>query len=705
MFKHKNKSKSTTREPQINLDSMNQIANDAQAPATNDVAPVDSVDPMAQMDAAPVDPSDIPTVPAVPTTADAQGISPEEAADAIYGMNVDTAEVVPTELPVTDELDTAATYAPEGTEIPTMPTEEPTEGTMEIEVVDDISALDDLNEEAMLETPVIDAKPEVTEQLPEEAELIPTESATIYSSLDDVDPDVLLDLTAGEVSSRKEEKKEKLQEIIPNPVEPIKMNLGASDDATPEKKPSNSKAFMNVLIALIIIAAIVGFIAYSKSGLKNKFESPLTINNYAVSSDEFSFMYHYILIENGVDVFAKDAQDMLNAPSEDPNYKTNRDYFLDITAKELQTTQLLYDDATRNGYKIEDTHYAMARAYVDWLNTKADELNVPLDTYIKGIFGSQVDEQCVVNTLAKKYFTEDYASDAKLVELQATPEQAAEAYQANKNAYDLVSYKLIRITYEQREDAFIATANLHAEQIVEAMGHDQSMFELVASEYFSGDAQDKLLEPDSTLIKDARFGDISHDEFRDWLFDTERVSGDTVIFADEDGFPIILCFVSRTQQSTPLRNVKIIEVSTRPADENGENEFTLGDAQSLSQSIYDYCTDLTKLQSVENYFTDEVLDGTIYVTASADTYPGKFADVLDNWIFDAKRKPGDKKIIENENGFYVVYFISESENPEWYDRVNSFIRMNNYQAFLNEISTEYSYEFNQSGLDQIYDVP
>ena len=39
------------------------------------------------------------------------------------------------------------------------------------------------------------------------------------------------------------------------------------------------------------------------------------------------------------------------------------------------------------------------------------------------------------------------------------------------------------------------------------------------------------------------------------------------------------------------------------------------------------------------------------------------------------------------------------------DRVNSFIRMNNYEAFMNEQLTEYTYEFNQSGLDQIFDVP
>ena len=108
--------------------------------------------------------------------------------------------------------------------------------------------------------------------------------------------------------------------------------------------------------------------------------------------------------------------------------------------------------------------------------------------------------------------------------------------------------------------------------------------------------------------------------------------------------------------------------------------------------------------SVEAYFTDEVLSGAVSVSASTDTYPGKFSEQLDNWIFSPDRKAGDKDILEKEDGFYVVYFISESDKPEWYDRVNSFIRMNNYQAFLNEMLTEYTFEFKPSGLAQIVDI-
>lgn len=543
---------------------------------------------------------------------------------------------------------------------------------------------------------------ELPEPVPEANELQVAEqpkidhSAIIYSALDDIDTDMLTDTEEGEVASRKAEKV-KTENFVKNPVEPAKLNLTPSEDKKNKGKPS-AKSLLLVITCLAVVIIVVGFLVFIDAGFKDKFQSPLTINNIAVPSDEFSFMYHYVLIENGVDVFAGDTKKMMESPADDPNFKTNRDYFLDLTAQEMQRMQILYDDAVKNGFKVEEKHYTMANAYVEWLGEKAKELDVPLDTYIQGVFGSQVSEQCVRDTLAKKYFTEDYGSDAKLVELQASPDQANAAYEANKNTYDLVSYKLLRITYEQADQAFVDTATRHANKIIEAMGHDQSKFETAASEYFSGDAKEELMKPDSRLVKDARYTDFDHNEFRDWLFEDGRQSGDTTIFQDEKGFPILLCFVSRQPQSTPLRNVRIIEITAN-------EEFTLGDAQVLAQEVYDYIDDSVSLQSVESRFTDEVLAGIIKVSTSSDTYPGKFVDPLDSWIFFETRKAGDKDILETENGFDVLYFIEESEMPEWYDRVNSFIRMNNYEAFMNEQLTEYTYEFNQSGLDQIFDVP
>ena len=562
------------------------------------------------------------------------------------------------------------------------------------------------------ESNILIEESEVTEPveeipLPDEEEPVKQNLATMAS----IDPDLLTGEEAAEGSApalKTEEKEE--TKFTANDIDPIKLNMEPKEDAVfaPGGKDGKRHMGLGFLITMVIIVIIaVGFSLFYEAGLKEKLRSPLIINGQYVDSAEFSFMYHYVLIDNGVDIFASDTPEMLAAESVDEKYATTRDYFLDMTAQEMQTIQILYDDATSKGYKIESKHYELARAYIDWLQGKADELGVPLDTYIKGVFGNQVDEQCILNTLAKKYFTEDYSSGAKLTELQASDEQAEEAYLDNRNAYDTVSYKMLRIRYEQRDDAFVETANLHASQIIEAMGHDPALFESCAAEYFSGEAADRLATPDSTLIPEARYSDFTHDDFRDWLFDASRVSGDAQIFTDSDGFPIILCFVSRQRQQTPLRDVRMVHITYDPmaGTEGYEGGFSISEAQTLAQEIYDQVNTENDMQEMENLYNDYILSGTVEVIHSADTYPGKYSGIVDEWIFSDDRESGNKAFLETSDGYYIVYMVSISENPEWYDRVNSFIRMRNYQAFLSEMETEYEYEFVQAGLDAIQDVP
>ncbi|MBP3811095.1 MAG: hypothetical protein ILA15_10290 [Clostridiales bacterium] len=501
------------------------------------------------------------------------------------------------------------------------------------------------------------------------------------------------------------------EEVKKNDIAPVKLDLAPAkadkESRTPVTKGSIKSITFLVIASIVVLATVAASLFYN-AGIKEKLQSPLTIGGTPVDSAEFSFMYHYILIDNGVDIFAAETPEMLASPSVDTNYATNRDYFLDLTAQQMQLTQLLYDDAISHGYEIEQKHYDLARAYIDWLQGKADELGVDLTTYIRGVFGDQVDEQVILSALAKMYFTEDYSSNAKLVELQATEEQAEEAYQNNPNAYDEVDYKLLRIRYEQRDQAFIDTANLHANQIIEQMGQDPSMFEAIAAQYFSGEAAAILQLTDSCLTSGARYDDFTHTDFRDWLFDSARTPGDAVIFNDGDGFPIILVFVNRERQTVPLRDVRMVEVLINNSGDETIPGYDIANAQQVAQEIYDTIGvfgEETDVQTIENLYNDDIINGNIVITHSQDTYPGKYEGILDEWIFSDTRVAGDKAFLETDTGYYIVYLVDISTNPEWYDRVNSFVRMRNYQAFLNETISAYQYEFNQTGLDRIADVP
>ena len=484
---------------------------------------------------------------------------------------------------------------------------------------------------------------------------------------------------------------------------PTEINLDKNEAALEQGKHRRNAGILFVMFGIVVVLAIAIATFVLDTGMDESFISPLTVNGRDISSGEFSFLYHYELLSEGVDLFAAGTEKMLASPYiDDENFATYRDYFRFVTARDFQKMEILYDDAKSNGFDIEKAHYDRAIAYINWLKGKADELGVPLDTYIKGVFGTQVDEQIIINTLARKYFTEDYADGEKLIQLSATNEQAENAYNKSRNIYDLVSYKILRITYEQREQAFIDTANLHAQKIIDAMDGDPSKFEKCASKYFSGVAANTLSQPDSTLIADCRVEDVTHSDFRAWLFDESRITGDTTIIPDEDGFPIILVFVSRERMSEHLRNCYIITVNQQMTDDMMPD---VAATQALGQEIFDYIEDADSCNEIENLYNDYILAGQLAIVHDNQIYKAKYSGVVAEWMLSPERKLGDKTLIEDNGTFYVIFYVSESPNPEWYDRVNSFIRMNNYRMYISMKSDEYAWEFHQEGLDQIKDVP
>ena len=246
----------------------------------------------------------------------------------------------------------------------------------------------------------------------------PTESSkksVTLSDLAEIDPELLTGKSTEIAKAPKrlslpESKGSKLKEQPERPVIPTEINLDKNDAALEKFNIRKNAGIVFVVLGVLLITIIAAVTFALDTGMDTSFISPLTVHGRDISSGEFSFMYHYELLSEGVDLFAADAEQKLLSPYlDDDSFATYRDYFRYVTAQDFQKMEILYDDATAQGYSIEKAHYDRAGAYINWLKSKADELGVPLDTYIKGVFGTQVDEQIIINTLARKYFTDDYA--------------------------------------------------------------------------------------------------------------------------------------------------------------------------------------------------------------------------------------------------------------------------------------------------------
>ena len=468
-----------------------------------------------------------------------------------------------------------------------------------------------------------------------------------------------------------------------------------------QKKKHWFKPIHFVLTVVAVAVVVLGLSLFYSGNIKERFTSPMTLKDTSISNAEFSFMYHYVLIENGINVLDKNTDEVLSSQGEN-GFATYRDYFLDMAAREIQITRLLSDDAASKGYQVSESNKERAEAYINWLTGKAAAIGVDLDTYITGYFGTYVTADLIREVLTNRYFTEDYANGAKLDELKATQSQAEDAYAESPNMYDQVSYRVLRIVFEQMDDSFKATAHLRAQEIIDGIGHDQTKFESVAASFFSGDAKEKILQPDSTLIANVRYPNVDDAEWRAWLFDTARKPGDCTIFDDSNGFPILVCFAERTRQLEPLRDIRLLYINRENTDA-GKAGIPAGEILPLAQTIFDSVTNESTMQTLETTYSDEIAADKMKASHNAGTYKGVLPGDLDEWIFDPARVPGEKTIIETDTQVIIAFYVGSSQNPEWFDRVNSFIRMNNYQAFLLETATEYPYELNADGLQYIKD--
>jgi hypothetical protein len=151
-----------------------------------------------------------------------------------------------------------------------------------------------------------------------------------------------------------------------------------------------------------------------------------------------------------------------------------------------------------------------------------------------------------------------------------------------------------------------------------------------------------------------------------------------------------------------LRNCYIITVNEQM---NEDMTPDIAATQALGQEIFDYIDDADSCNEIENLYNDYILAGQLSVVHDNQIYRAKYSGPVAEWMLAPERKLGDKTLIENNGSFYVVFYVSESPNPEWYDRVNSFIRMNNYRMYISMKSDEYAWEFHEEGLEQIKDVP
>ena len=165
--------------------------------------------------------------------------------------------------------------------------------------------------------------------------------------LAEIDPELLTgksgeNVPVPELPSLPESKNSKISEPVKKEDEiPTEINLDKNEEALEKGKLRRNAGILFVAFGIILVAVIAALSFALDTGMNESFISPLTINGREISSGEFSFMYHYELLSEGVDLFAADTEKMLSSPylDDDLLIYLAAEYTLDVCVE--RNTQLV----------------------------------------------------------------------------------------------------------------------------------------------------------------------------------------------------------------------------------------------------------------------------------------------------------------------------------------------------------------------------
>ena len=494
----------------------------------------------------------------------------------------------------------------------------------------------------------------------------------------------------------------------------------AIDAAEQQKKEKRSNALYTVIGVVFLIFAIMAVVW--RSNIIPKTATAATIDGEKYTAGEVSFYYHnsyiglvnnmsYMLSYIGLDINApletqtlnETAASMLGAEAG----QTWHDYFLDSGLNQLATVQAALKQAEAEGFVYPDSIQEQYQANMDGLDETAAAYGMSVDDLITSNFGPMVNLDIYGEQLLRMMKYSAYAS-AHEDSLTYSDSEIRSAYEADPDAYDVVSYEYIFISgaAESTTDADGNTVQPTEEESAAALAEAKAAADDILADYQSGGDLEALADAneDATYTK-VDNGAYSGTVLSEWLFDETRKAGDSAVL--ESGTAVyVAVFHDRfpeTYNTIDVRHILIQpEAGTLTSEDEGyeaEQEELKAAAKARAEEIYaqwkageateDSFAELAKAESSDG----SKYEGGLYTQVAQ----GKMVTAFNDWCFDESRKSGDTGIVESEFGYHIMYFVGENL-PYWETLVIYDLKMADYGEWETSLSADCTIERGGMGM-------
>ena len=393
-----------------------------------------------------------------------------------------------------------------------------------------------------------------------------------------------------------------------------------------------------------------------------------------------------------------------------PTGMTWHDYFLDEALDNMRVIQTALKAAEAEGFQYPAGVQVQYDDNMDALKAVAAASGISVSQYLKGNFGAGVTEKVYGEQLMRVLRYSAYA-DAYQDSLTYSDSELEDAYGADRNTYDHVSYEVVSFSgaAESTTDDEGNTVEPTEEEAAAALEAAQDLAQTVLDGFQDGgDLEELANENDGTYSKNENGTYSAGSVMSEWLYDSARKSGDASTLADGT-VQYVVVFHDRFRDENPTIDIRHILVplgsgSIAEGEEGYEDEQAQlkADAHAKAEEL------LAQWQSgeaTEDSFAalalKESADGSKYDGGLyTEVYQGQMVTEFNDWCFDTARQSGDTGVVDTQYGSHVMYF-SGVNAARWQTQVAANLRTEAYTAWEEDLVKDVTVQRSESGLKHI----
>lgn len=454
-----------------------------------------------------------------------------------------------------------------------------------------------------------------------------------------------------------------------------------------------STIFKRFAALLLVLALTVPMAACQKTeneAQKVMDTEAVSVGDYKLSAAELNYFYMdaisdwYAEYGNYASMMGFDPTKPLNEQAVNSSTgETWADSFLSMALENIESTYALYDLAMKNGFTLSDADQKALDVVVEELEALIKYYSelyssmgytypyTDVQNYLETIYGVGANAEnyaayCRVCTIANAYY-EAYGES-----LSYTNKQLRE-YEADKYArycsYSFTVYYVSVSDYDNAEAALNTAQQLAAGNYADKDAFDAAIKELPIN---ANKEAPTLSEAYTSIL----YAQVTKD-YIDWLADETRMPGDMGVVVKETtsgeetivkGYYVVR-FDGVSDNQILMKNVRYIliefeggttnsltGITTYPEEKKAEAKK---EAEKLLVEFIGGNKTEMRFGDLANKHSDDS-DGSDGGLAE-NLYPGLLLPAIEEWCFNPKRIPGDTGLVETDRGWYLMYFVSNSE--------------------------------------------